>query len=441
MNTGIHKALAAVLAILLFAGLPGAASAGDRRGANLIITRKDGLRVEGELIAVKPEALLLLSPAGKDESVALADILSIKIPRKSRAWERSRWGLLAGAAAGALYGAGVGEADVPIPPFAFGAIYFGAIGGVAGLIAGMAYDVGGEIILPGQPESLVHKALARLDRRAREPGAFMTPKTGGIDLPRAEFPRPKTPRFKLTGSAGISLGEKYPSSQEMGFSARFVDGLPSWGPGSFGTFLQTFDTRPSLSVGRLNFGCELSRNWGAEAELFFPRKFRSDRFSSIMFTSSVDGRNYQATVHFDENVNAVSPLLGLTFRPFPTEFLQPHVLEAGVAAGPAWITVKASPDETRTDPKRILRELTWTARVRAAYDFYFSPAFSLGTFAEYRRFKADIPGYAYTADLDFNAPESGYSTEVISRKTELAIPGRTIDLGGFALGLRVGLKL
>ena len=32
----------------------------ERRGAKLIITKKDGQRIEGELIAVKPNSLLLL---------------------------------------------------------------------------------------------------------------------------------------------------------------------------------------------------------------------------------------------------------------------------------------------------------------------------------------------------------------------------------------------
>ena len=43
----------------------------ERRGAKLIITKKDGQQIEGELITVKPNSLLLLNTEGKDVPVDL----------------------------------------------------------------------------------------------------------------------------------------------------------------------------------------------------------------------------------------------------------------------------------------------------------------------------------------------------------------------------------
>ena len=40
----------------------------ERRGAKLIITKKDGQLIEGELITVKPSSLLLLNTEGKSLS-------------------------------------------------------------------------------------------------------------------------------------------------------------------------------------------------------------------------------------------------------------------------------------------------------------------------------------------------------------------------------------
>jgi hypothetical protein len=56
----------------------------ERRGAELTVQKLDGQQVKGELIAVKQESLLLLgsSPA-TDVSIAIADIKTIKVVKKS----------------------------------------------------------------------------------------------------------------------------------------------------------------------------------------------------------------------------------------------------------------------------------------------------------------------------------------------------------------------
>ena len=55
----------------------------ERRGAKLIITKKNGYQTEGELITVKPNSLLLLSITGRDMSVDIADIKVIRVVKKS----------------------------------------------------------------------------------------------------------------------------------------------------------------------------------------------------------------------------------------------------------------------------------------------------------------------------------------------------------------------
>jgi hypothetical protein len=102
-----------------------------------------------------------------------------------------------------------------------------------------------------------------------------------------------------------------------------------------------------------------------------------------VFNSTLDGIEYWAIWGEDKTLNSLSLLAGLTFRPLPPDLLQHHVIEAGVAAGPAWISASATGWLT-PEPTRISREMTWTARARVAYDYYFNPAFSMGAFAEYR---------------------------------------------------------
>jgi len=67
----------------------------ERRGADLVVTKTDGQRVAGELIAVKSTSLLLLdSQSGADVSVRIDDIRDIRIVKKSK--------VLAGAGIGFL---------------------------------------------------------------------------------------------------------------------------------------------------------------------------------------------------------------------------------------------------------------------------------------------------------------------------------------------------
>ena len=53
-----------------------------KRGAEFIIQKKDGQQIKGELIAVKPNSLLLLNTYGKDESVDIEDIKIIIVKEK-----------------------------------------------------------------------------------------------------------------------------------------------------------------------------------------------------------------------------------------------------------------------------------------------------------------------------------------------------------------------
>jgi hypothetical protein len=73
----------------------------ERRGAKLRVAKKDGQQVEGELITVKPNSLLLLNNEGKDVSVDIADIKVIRVVKKSKAVV----GFLVGACLGAILGA------------------------------------------------------------------------------------------------------------------------------------------------------------------------------------------------------------------------------------------------------------------------------------------------------------------------------------------------
>jgi hypothetical protein len=90
----------------------------EKRGAKLLITKKDGGKIEGELIAVKPNSLLLLNTEGKDVPVYIEEIKVIKIVYK-------KLGVVGGTLVGALGCAGIGAL--------FAGLYGGILAGFGGV--------------------------------------------------------------------------------------------------------------------------------------------------------------------------------------------------------------------------------------------------------------------------------------------------------------------
>ena len=174
MKKKLDKRIATVLILLIFV-LPGALSARERRGANVVITMTDGRYVSGELVAVKPDSLLVLNFHGADESAELAGIKSVRIDRKSKA----RSGAILGAVAGTII-TGVWAALTPTVSWwtgndhmsASGVILVAAAGGAAGGLVGLGIgslsSSDTTLHFDGKPgsEKKAH-ALAYLRRNAR----------------------------------------------------------------------------------------------------------------------------------------------------------------------------------------------------------------------------------------------------------------------------------
>jgi len=146
----------------------------ERKGADLIIQKKDSQQVGGELIAVKKGSLLLKdTDSGADVSVDIGDIISIKIVRNSKLWKGAGWGFLIGGGIGAIYGAinaGTDKMDLPtghamlLAGGAFGVI--GAlIGGGIGTVAGTDKTIQFE----GKSDSDIKEMLEELRKKARVP--------------------------------------------------------------------------------------------------------------------------------------------------------------------------------------------------------------------------------------------------------------------------------
>jgi hypothetical protein len=140
----------------------------ERRGAKLIITKKDGQLIEGELITVKPTSLLLLNTDGKDESVDIADIRIITIVKKSKVWKGALTGLLvAGGLSLIVAISGVGDETFFVTFYeGFATLFAGPgvlIGGIAGAVAGTDKT----IQIEGMTDSEIQETLDKLRKKAR----------------------------------------------------------------------------------------------------------------------------------------------------------------------------------------------------------------------------------------------------------------------------------
>jgi len=141
-----------------------------RHGAVLIIQKKDGQRIEGELITVKPNSLLLLSITGRDVSVGIADIKVIRIVKKSKFGKGAAIGGLVGAAGGVASLAALMAALEDSTGFEW-YIIFGAVGAsicaVVGGLIGALFGIDKTIQIEGMSEREISDAMNKLRKKAR----------------------------------------------------------------------------------------------------------------------------------------------------------------------------------------------------------------------------------------------------------------------------------
>lgn len=159
------KVLALVLVFSLLA-CSGNLIAKERRGAELVVQKKDGKQIKGELIAVKPASLLILgAQSGADLAVDIADIRLIKLEKGLTFFSGLTLGAIAGLAGGFVAGLVLHESlDYPgIYMALIGAGIGGAVGSALGIV------MGGEetIQIEGKSPEQIKADLKKLRKQAR----------------------------------------------------------------------------------------------------------------------------------------------------------------------------------------------------------------------------------------------------------------------------------
>lgn len=446
----------AVSLVIVLSALPGGLSAKVRKGATVVVTRLDGSQARGELVAVKPDSLLL-SIEGTDLAVPLPDIDAVRVVRKSRAVLYGGVGAGAGLAGmGLLVAQGGGDGDYGTEYTLLG----GGIGLIAGAIAGTITGIDRKFPIAGRPAAEVARYWARLASYAREKRAGGPPPPALAARPATASPRPGPGKpaaaqaapapapASRSGRVRIGLGASFPVGSQgyrlssgMG-SFRFQETVPFGEEGPYPVAFSHSQVKQLRNVyfGPLSASLDLTDRMAAEIELLVSGT--ADGASTIgdmSFTSTEDGREYGATAGAAYRANFTSVLAGLVFRTKAPTTLDRHIFELGLAAGPAFAGLEVQPWASSVDPAAYrLTKLTWSARAQGAYDFYVVPAFSVGAVAGYRHLRLDFAVRDYAAPFDFWA-EDGPAP--ITRQTEVSLPGRPIEWSGFFLGVRCGLRI
>ncbi|MGZ5469387.1 MAG: hypothetical protein ACXWG5_09565 [Candidatus Aminicenantales bacterium] len=450
MRNACTRILFAAVLVASFSLLPADLSAKGKRGATLVITRTDGTLVTGELIAAKPDSLLLLSTAGQDKSVGLGEIKSVRIVRRSHTLLLAAIGFAPGAVAGGL----AMSSDPEIETWAkvAGAAVGGALGALAGL--GISLGIGADATFPvaGEPGEALSRLMTRLKGLSREgrlevaadpegirpaPVPRGTPTPAGVPT-GVPAPSPHSSRFRLSLATTTTFGRPNRGIVRT-FEApwRFSGSIPLGESGVYSApFFQSDYAGASAWIlpGPVSLAYELTETWLPEIEVFFTPGEGRGIWGDLSFVSTTDGRTYEGRVGTNLSANFSSVLVGLNYRPIAPSRLDRTTLEVGISAGPA--RVKIGPEYVQATLVPADRKTVLSVRVHAAYDFFFVPAFSLGAFVDYRYLEASFAAMTGTTEAIFY----GSGVEPITRQVEVSLPVLTISRSGIGAGIRIGFR-
>ena len=158
----MKKIIAIALVISVIVAIPGELRAKERRGIKVIIHKKDGLVVEGELIAVKTNSILVKdSKSGVDISVEVGNIKLIK--NRTTSAKGLGYGFLIGSA----YVTAMAIAWKPSLPQSLLAVgIFGSIGAAIGGIMSI-FTTRYEFQIEGESEAEIIEIMGKLRKKAR----------------------------------------------------------------------------------------------------------------------------------------------------------------------------------------------------------------------------------------------------------------------------------
>jgi len=166
-----------VIAALALTLIAPAAVGKERKGAEVIVTKKDGTVVQGELLAVRGVDLILKVGASQGVTESLKEIGTITIVKKGGFGRGAGKGFLYGGLGGAVLAVALTEANAGNDPTLKGAsaalvggLCIGAIGALVGGIAGTVSGSDRVIVVETTDADYLARLAVELRPRARDRG-------------------------------------------------------------------------------------------------------------------------------------------------------------------------------------------------------------------------------------------------------------------------------
>ncbi|MCX6566550.1 MAG: hypothetical protein NTW38_09065 [Candidatus Aminicenantes bacterium] len=460
-----------LIAVLL---LPGIAPAVEKKSGNkLTLTLKNGSIVEGELLTVMEDRLILFdSNSSTDANIWIGEVARIQVQKKSKFLPGLGLGILIGGATGAVLGLFSGNDETGWIRFtagqkAFGgALGFGLLAGAVGGIIGAIAGIDESIDLGSLPPPALDQVLTKLKYYARVSGKI-TPTVKIVPAPiTAEGSKPAEKEAKSTFSEKsglesnqtiplgkycrfhLSLGLGYFQSFGISQLENIIRDIGFAGKRTNSSFFESYTIEyPSVKQDPILLDLlveySLSRKF-ALGLVYAPlgehtisgwrtipnKDYRFDYFPETYFVGSYNGRMVFLTA---------------SYFPIPDAFLKKTSLKltAGFGYGKLEMDyygseheyIDQNPGLYSTIDKKNFSKSSAGALLSAELIFLFNPHWSLGINADYKYvpincggFVIDCPYYYYDA-----SPSSGGS--LIFDALHINIPDRTYNLGGLGVGV------
>jgi hypothetical protein len=424
-------------------------AARERKGSTVEVTMADGRVVKGELLAVKSNALLVYDrDAGRGESLDLLQVAQVKVLKKSKLL----LGLAIGLGAGLGFCAVNGFEDHTDEGMRSNFFKVMSLAGLCGGLLGACAGLSDKFSPAGSTPQDLQRNLERLKRYAREKDLEISAPPVSVEGMSSHPDESHGPRqhrhpphrFRLLWAPGFQFSSGNIDYSDENGTFQFVENATPENATVYRFKLIPHYDLNHLKIGQLRLEYELTPHFSSSLE-FFARggAFTDYMDGTLGYYSTEPAGRYVSTIFVNNDYAYSSLLLGLNWKPFLSSFACRHVAEFGIAVGPARAQVNLD-NSYGEDPARVAKFKTWTGscKVHAAYDYFYNDNFSLGVFVAYQYLRPSFPSFTFFNKEQPFRPEYAYNSApfTFTRPTEYTIPGRRIQLGGMALGLRAGLR-
>lgn len=409
-----------------------------KRRAQIVITKTDGTMVEGELLSVKEDSILLMSNSGNNRiEINVNEIYKIRINKKSQ------------------FGKGVGN--------------FPLIGALIGLVAGVIGGLDNKIYLRERSPEEVKKILKKLNKYARfknlDPdklkntlainppnGIIVTKKTeknnASVVLKKVSGTKLKSSRFKRFHLTG---GPSYYKSQSTGVFKKllnrsgFGDIEPAKGISFFGFDFgstESNDFPMVMSDPKISFGdfC---------LEYSVSKKFMIGIGSSYLGRHEVHGYrfillydNYYSEMFLRSEFSGNFYYMSGAWMKMPDAFIKKTAVKIGGAVGFSSTSTNyklsqhQDSDYSGREGEKGVDKKSFALMVFVELKYFLNQTWSVGLNMNYRHIPVKIPKVHLSSEYLSEIAENG---DWIYEPIQVDIPESKISSGGIGVWINLGI--